>query len=105
MEKFYYHNDGCDNNGNNGPCACTGGWICVEAESANEALKALPKQAQAKITNFMKKMQADYPSETLYDYTDLFDCMCASCGWGVGFSFMGEPDWDNLLEECEECCS
>lgn len=90
---FYYHNDGADNNGNNGPSPVDLGWIVAIGKDGDEAVAHLPKRARDKVRAYMQKN----------GYTTIQDCMEETCGWNVGFSFLHQEDWDQAcLNYAEE---
>lgn len=102
MNKFYYHSEGMDNNGNGGAVPSDDGWVIVECAGAtyDDALPLLPSAAQQQITEWLTARNARTQSATT-----LQDAIDASCGMGTGFILMNEDEWQNALDaEDDDSC-
>lgn len=86
VRQFYYHDDSVDNNGNNGPDPLGPGWLVVLGKDMDDAAKKLPKAAQDVIFRQMQTSGAE--QQTIEEFME------DTCGWGVGFTLMGEEDWN-----------
>ena len=95
--KFYCHTQSVDRNGNFGPDPRCPGWITVECptKSYTDAASLLPLDAQKHIQECMDAYNSD---EQNYPIHELGALIGQTCGWALGFSFMDQLNWDNLLE-------
>jgi hypothetical protein len=95
MNKFYYHPQGWDNNGNNRPLCDDPGWVIIQGNAYEDAILQLPREAQAKINKWHKEMFED-------DDLTLSQALAGDCLWGAGFILANESDWEDLSYEDQE---
>lgn len=101
--QFFYHPRSCDNNGNGGPSPSDKGWRVVIANDEEGALEKLPPKAKAKVTRILAEYEKkryetrDRRKDALrYEPANLTTFLDETCGWGVGFTLVGEDDWAEM---------
>lgn len=94
FNQFYYHPKSCDNNGNGGPSTLDKGWRVVLGKNMNEAKRKLPVTEIDGINQAIiryAKENNERAGITLDQFIE------DTCGRGIGFTFIGEDDWN---EQC-----
>lgn len=110
---FYWHEEGMDYNGNYGPNATDPGWHAVAAEAHHKndyesGLEACPEHFRKRVMRIVRKHLKE--NGGCSQGCDLADDECMfplqhfiadTAGWGNGFSFLGEGEWENKLDLAE----
>lgn len=101
---FFWHQSGMDGNGNGGPDLDGPGWHVVAAKTDDimdfdAALFNCPASFQTRVKIIINHDRMEQKCGQCEDpgCRSLLHYMVDTCGWGVGFSFMGEVDWFNEL--------
>ncbi len=90
VRRFYYHAKGYDNNGNCGPDPLGKGWRIVLGKDMEDARRKLPKKARQAIADAIFAYCEENDIEQIIPLDQFME---DTCGWGVGFTFMGDEDF------------
>jgi len=96
-KNFYYHDEGQDDNGNDGPDPKDPGWIIVRARNFEDAVTKLPRSAQEKIRRAIQENLEDGgDAETIDDF------LGETSGWGIPFTLIDQSDWDEISHDWDK---